>query len=64
MNRLIKLLILIILIVIIALILPEERLNEKMKIGVSDDTSGFIVDYMLRDEKISRELEAYFIKDC
>lgn len=47
--------------------LPSEVLpGGKIRIGVSDDISGFVVDYMIREEKlkVGEELEAYFIKDC
>ncbi|WZL73267.1 hypothetical protein QBE52_00575 [Clostridiaceae bacterium 35-E11] len=47
-------------------LLPQETLSDRVKIGVGDDMSGFVLDYMLRDEslKLSDHLEAYFIKDC
>ncbi len=66
MKRIILILLMIIILIGIATILPEEKLSEKLKIGVSDDISGFVVDYMLKEEKLdsNEELEAYFIKDC
>ncbi|HLR35159.1 MAG TPA: hypothetical protein VK071_07530 [Tissierellales bacterium] len=68
MNRILLITFIIGLIISIAFILPEENLGEKIKIGVSDDTSGFVVDYMIRHGNLSGlgedEMEAYFIKDC
>ncbi len=68
MNRIFLIIFIIGLIISIAFILPEENLGEKIKIGVSDDTSGFVVDYMIQHGNPlglgEDELEAYFIKDC
>jgi hypothetical protein len=66
MNRIFAIILIIAIAISIAFILPEEKLGDKIKIGVSDDISGFIVDYMITDEKldVGDELEAYFIKDC
>lgn len=49
--------------------LPSEAVNNKMKIGVSDDTSGLIVDYIIKNKKlygtkIIDEFDTYSIKDC
>lgn len=49
--------------------LPEEELNEKIKIGVSDDISGFVIDYMLSKKnfnnvEIEENIEEYIIRDC
>lgn len=66
MKRLFLIGLILVIAISIAYILPEENLSEKIRIGVSDDISGFVVDYMIREEKldIDNELEAYFIKDC
>lgn len=66
MNRIFLILLIIVIAISIAFFLPGENLGGKVKIGVSDDISGFVVDYMITDEKldIGDELEAYFIKDC
>lgn len=47
----------------LALIQPQEELSDQVRIGVSDDMSGFVLDYMVGDGK-NQGLEAYFIKDC
>jgi len=49
--------------------LPSEILNDNIKIGVSDDTSGLIVDYIIKNKefdgtKIMEEFDTYSIKDC
>lgn len=53
-------------IAVIVFTLPEEKPSDNIKIGVSDDISGFVVDYMTVDEKHSKKnnIEPYFIKDC
>lgn len=35
-----------------------------IRIGVSDDMSGFVIDYMIKGPEESSSIEAYFIKDC
>ena len=66
MNRVFLMILIIVIAISITLFLPGENLGGKIKIGVSDDISGFIVDYMIENEKldIGDEFEAYFIKDC
>ena len=66
MKRIFLMLAILILIVIIAFNLPKEEVLGRVKIGVSDDISGFVVDFMIKDESLKLEdsLEAYFIKDC
>lgn len=66
MNRIFLIVLIIVIAISIVFFLPGENLGGKVKIGVSDDISGFVVDYMITDEKldIGDELEAYFIKDC
>ena len=69
MNKvsLIILFIVIVITIAITLIFPSEVLiGGKVRVGVSDDIAGFVVDYMIKNEKlkIGDELEAYFIKDC
>lgn len=62
-----KILIIFVIGIIIVFFFPTEVLNEgKIRIGVSDDISGFVVDYIIKEEKlkVGDELEAYFIKDC
>jgi hypothetical protein len=62
-----KILIIFIIGIFIVFFFPKEIFNEgKIRIGVSDDISGFVVDYIIKEEKlnIGNELEAYFIKDC
>lgn len=65
MNK--KILIIFIIGILIICFFPTESFNEdKIRIGVSDDISGFVVDYIIKQEKlkVGDELEAYFIKDC
>lgn len=62
-----KILIIFVIGIIIVFFFPTEVFNEgKIRIGVSDDISGFVVDYIIKEEKleVGDELEAYFIKDC
>lgn len=58
--------IIILIIIAVVIYLPTEIKSEKLKIGVSDDISGFVVDFMINnpDIEISNDLEPYFIKDC
>ncbi len=49
--------------------LPDESLNSKIKIGVSDDSSGLIINYMINNDRLKnveldKNFEPYFIKDC
>lgn len=66
MNRIIFITVIVVILIAVASILPEERLSQNIRIGVSDDISGFVVDSMISDDKldIKDNLEAYFIKDC
>lgn len=48
--------------------MPHEQLNENIKIGVSNDTSGIVIDYMIKTERLNnaeldRNFEPYSIKD-
>lgn len=47
----------------------EKSIDEKLRIGVSDDTSGFVIDYMknrkyLKDVELEDFIEKYSILDC
>lgn len=67
MNRIFLIIFIIGIAIAITFFLPSEVLvGGKVRVGVSDDISGFVVDYMIKEEKlkIGDELEAYFIKDC
>lgn len=66
MNRIIFITVIVVILIAVASILPEEKLSQNIRIGVSDDISGFVVDSMISDDKldIRDNLEAYFIKDC
>lgn len=48
--------------------LPTEQKNENIRIGVSDDISGFVVDYMIKEKELNASLENNFesfsIRDC
>ncbi|MEJ8554793.1 hypothetical protein WJW32_11300 [Tepidibacter sp. Z1-5] len=48
--------------------LPTEQKSENIKIGVSDDISGFVVDYMIKEKNLNASLENNFesfsIRDC
>lgn len=46
-----------------------EKIDGNIRIGVSDDTSGFIIDYMINkdyftDVEIENLIEPYSINDC
>lgn len=58
--------IIIIIVALVVVALPSEKISQKIKIGVSDDISGFVVDFMIDNTNInvSNDLETYFIKDC
>lgn len=66
MKRIISITVIILIVIVIAFTLPKERTSENIKIGVSDDISGFVIDYMTQDKKHSKRntIEPYFIKDC
>ena len=67
MNKIFLIILIIGIAVTVTFFLPSEVLvGGKIRIGVSDDISGFVVDYMIKDEKlkVGEELEAYFMKDC
>lgn len=53
MNRIIFITVIVVILIAVASILPEEKLSQNIRIGVSDDKLD------IRDN-----LEAYFIKDC
>lgn len=47
----------------------ENYIEEKIRIGVSDDTSGFVINYMkdknyLKDVEMKDFIDAYSISDC
>lgn len=47
----------------------EKSIKGKIRIGVSDDTSGFVINYMINknyfeDVKINEIMESYSISDC
>jgi len=42
----------------------ESTSDPDVKVGVSDDMSGFVLDYMIKTNPVSQDYEAYFIKDC
>lgn len=47
----------------------ETSIKEKLRIGVSDDTSGFVINYMqnkryLKNVKVEDFIEKYSILDC
>ncbi|WFD11169.1 hypothetical protein P4S50_03575 [Tepidibacter hydrothermalis] len=48
--------------------LPTEQKSENIKIGVSDDISGFVIDYMIKEKELNASLENNFesfsIRDC
>lgn len=51
-------------VVVLSGIKDKTELDAKIRIGVSDDMSGFVVDYMIKGTQESSSMEAYFIKDC
>ena len=51
------------------LVFPKEELSDNVKIGVSDDTSGILIDYIIKNKELSKfekieDYESYFISDC
>lgn len=47
----------------------KEEIKGKLKIGVSDDTSGFVINYMINKDyfeniKVSDVMETFTINDC
>lgn len=49
--------------------MPEEKLNDKIKIGVANDISGMVIDYMIKNKglnnaEIQEDFEAYTMNDC
>lgn len=51
------------------ILFPKEELSNNVKIGVSDDTSGLVIDYIIKNKSLSKfekieEYESYFISDC
>lgn len=48
--------------------LPTEQKSENIRIGVSDDISGFVIDYMIKEKELNASLENNFesfsIRDC
>ena len=67
MKKILSIAMIILIIIAIAFELPKEKHTENVKIGVSDDTSGFVIDYMTTNEDNKSKvesIEAYFIQDC
>lgn len=67
MKKILSTAIIVLVIIAVAFALPKENHTENIKIGVSDDTSGFVIDYMTTDKdnkSNAEEIEAYFIQDC
>ncbi|MCT4508294.1 MAG: hypothetical protein N4A48_05940 [Tepidibacter sp.] len=54
--------------VLLYIYLPTEQKSENIKIGVSDDISGFVIDYMIKEKELNVSLENNFesisIRDC
>lgn len=46
--------------------LPKEQLSDRIRVGSSDDLSGFVLHHMLHnnDSRIQEQLEPYIIHDC
>ena len=49
--------------------MPKEKLNEKIKIGVTNDISGMVIDYMIKNNKLNNadiheDFESYTMNDC
>lgn len=47
----------------------KEEIEGKLRIGVSDDTSGFVINYMINKDyfeniKVSDVMETFTINDC
>lgn len=47
----------------------KEEIKGKLRIGVSDDTSGFVINYMINKDyfeniKVSDVMETFTINDC
>ena len=50
-------------------IIPGEKKDDRIKIGVSDDSSGMLIDYMIRNKgldnvSLKKSFESFSVKDC
>ena len=66
MKKILFMFIIVVILIFLVCIPSEKKDLNKIKIGVSDDISGLVVDYMIKDKELGLEgyMEAYFIKDC
>ncbi|MCB2310377.1 hypothetical protein LGL55_04475 [Clostridium tagluense] len=49
--------------------MPKEKLNDKIKIGVANDISGMVIDYMIKNKRLNNadiheDFESYTMNDC
>lgn len=44
----------------------ENTTNQGIGIGVADDMSGFVIDFIIKEKKIKsdKEIKPFFIRDC
>ncbi len=69
-NKNIILVAIIIISLIIAInFMPKEKINDKIKIGVANDISGMVIDYMIKNKRLNNadiheDFESYTMNDC
>ncbi|MBZ9633766.1 hypothetical protein G9F70_005735 [Clostridium sp. FP1] len=59
----------IILLIIGIIFMPKEKLKDKIKIGVANDISGMVIDYMIKNKRLNNadiheDFESYTMNDC
>lgn len=68
-NEKIKIAFIIFTVMVFLLSFPEKKLTNAVKIGVSDDSSGIVIDYIMKSKDTAsferqEDYESYFISDC
>ncbi|KNF08389.1 hypothetical protein CLPU_7c00170 [Gottschalkia purinilytica] len=67
-NKRTVLLLIVMIIIVLIINLPKESSSEKIKVGVSDDSSGIVLNYMIKNGfkaiHMQKDFETYSIKDC
>jgi len=68
-SKLIIIISIVILVILGIFIIPGEKKSERIKIGVADDSSGMLIDYIIRSKgleniSLQNNFEAYTVSDC
>lgn len=68
-SKSIIIILIIILIIIGVFIIPGEKKDQRIKIGAADDSSGMLIDYIIRNKgleniNLEKNFEAYSVQDC